>query len=118
MSTKTTLIKVTAAALIAVGASVAAARQAAADGVITATVNTAGLNLRTAPGPDALVETVLRRDTTVTVLGRDFYSDAGGNIWIKVRTVKGTTGWVDSFFTTLNGASAIDLPIIDKDGNF
>ncbi len=57
----------------------------------TATVNTGALNVRSGPGPNFPVVTVVYNGDTVTLLGRN----ADGS-WVLIRTQSSVQGWVNS----------------------
>lgn len=70
---------------------------------LTATVDTSYLNMRSGPGVDFSVVTVLSRGTVVTLSGE--VSD----YWVQVREPGGLVGWVSSSFLDFNN-QAITTP--------
>lgn len=88
------------------GGSVAPAPPA---GAITATVNVARLNVRTAPSTDSNVITTISRGQTYPATGR-----SGDNAWVRL-TVSGQEGWSAARFLTLSG-DINALPVIQDQG--
>ncbi len=72
----------------------------------TATVNTGALNVRSGPGANFPVVTVVFNGDTVTLLGRN----ADGS-WVLIRTQSGAQGWVNSSLL-LTSVPVNSLPVV------
>ncbi|HUS93595.1 MAG TPA: SH3 domain-containing protein [Patescibacteria group bacterium] len=69
-------------------------------------VNTGALNVRSGPGPNFGVVTVVYQGQAVSLLGR--YAN---NYWVKVRLYSGVEGWVNSTYLNTN-VPVNSLPVI------
>ncbi len=73
----------------------------------TAVVNTGALNVRSGPGVNYNVVTVVYQGQAVTLLGRN-----SNNSWVKVQTAGGQQGWVNAAYIQANVA-VNTLPVLD-----
>ncbi|MBE2200758.1 MAG: SH3 domain-containing protein [Anaerolinea sp.] len=73
----------------------------------TAVVNTGALNVRSGPGVNYNVVTVVYQGQAVTLLGRN-----SNNSWVKVQTAGGQQGWVNALLLTTN-TTISNLPVVD-----